>query len=221
MTIQLCAMSLVNDLRPLAGLKNPGYCWSGTEYGAHTRGQSIDYDGLIRHSSALQIILGHARSGFPGFKKLKQAFAELNRLCGLWPATESDDGNSSLAANQWRLMAKDVYTVKKSGDHTYDKLLQPLVDMIDLSIAFPPEKGSADKKQKRQSGSGDPIVELSDNDDDDFEVESDDDSFDLPSGDEDGDATTNPTCDASTCDAGVVKPSDGGEVMFVSASCRF
>lgn len=133
-TIQINALALAESWAPLAALKSPGFMWDGSSYAAARRGQAVDKTGLLAHMEPLKVLLDAAESGFPAHARLRDALRLLqvrHNIFGQGLAEGQIFKLASAASDRWRIMAKDVYLLKKQGGS--DTAFAPLTDLIVLN----------------------------------------------------------------------------------------
>ena len=122
---------LADHWAPLARLPDIGFNFDGTSYGSTTRG-SPDEIGLDRHVLALQSLLSLCPSGFPSQISLQATFEMLQDQGLLWGSEVRANKKISLAAEQWRIMAKHVYNLALAGHRAASPRVQSLVALIKL-----------------------------------------------------------------------------------------
>ena len=134
---------------PLAERKDPGFAWRGDHYPKSKRGLAIDKDALHAHSAALRPLLDLAHTGFPAHSKLRHALDTLHNKYDICGSAEQEVFRcSSIAADRWRIMCKDVYLLAKS--RCPDPITQDLASRIRLdgTTTCEPEAQSTDDDLK-------------------------------------------------------------------------
>ena len=129
--------SLVDGWKKLASLKSCGFAWDGSDYPNDRRGRVACIPSLIRHKEALGVLVHIAPSGFPSWSRLRQALESLAREFKIFDGQDAFR-LSMLAADRWRIMAKDIYNLARSG-YAEETNILPVVKKIQLD--FPDTAG--------------------------------------------------------------------------------
>ena len=115
-------------------LKNPGFTWDASSYARPSRNQSADLPGLREFALPLAALLKHARTGFPTHSSLRDVFVKCDEEFNIFESCKNARGRqdtASKAADIWRKMCRDVYSMAKAGVYPAD--LKDVVALIDLS----------------------------------------------------------------------------------------
>ncbi len=173
------AKSVVVDPEDLAtrweavlSLRQPGFDWSGKDYGRLDRGQRADVAGLVRHEAALSILLQEAPTGFPTHTSLRDTFVVCDAKWGIFGKHGCDKGRYQAArdaSDAWRKMCKDIYDYKKLG--IYPPELKALVDLVqthppDACLDLVPLQGAPTDAVQQKAATDAPLqfAEFSDSD---------------------------------------------------------
>ena len=111
-------VELYDGWKELARLRDPGFDWTGADYGPSKRGLAVDVDGISHHMAPLSVLLNVCKSGFPSQGRLKQTLEKLHRefmIVGDAVHGTQVDAISSTASDKWRILCKDVYRLKQSA----------------------------------------------------------------------------------------------------------
>ena len=124
---------LIKDWGELLNLRQPGFKWDGSS------GVDLDMRGRLAVNAApLMQILKHAPSGFPAHGDLANVFASLQASHGIVDESKKPMPKACTdAAETWRLLAKEVYKLKKNGEQC-----APIQDLID-SIVLPSSQSAS------------------------------------------------------------------------------
>ena len=117
---------------PLARLKDPGFGFDGAAYTASHR-SSPDVEGLAMHAEALQHLLREAPSAFPAHAAVVAIMLRLHSehsILGSGLESRFTSRAANLAAEQWRLMCKHVYTLEVTKAAVEDKKVTALIDLV-------------------------------------------------------------------------------------------
>ena len=124
---------LIKDWSELLNLRQPGFKWDGSS--------GVDLDMRARlavNAAPLMQILKHAPSGFPAHGDLANVFASLQASHGIVDESKKPMPKACTdAAETWRLLAKEVYKLKKNGEQC-----APIQDLID-SIVLPSSQSAS------------------------------------------------------------------------------
>ena len=123
---------IVHDLvaawSDLAALKQPGFAWAGTDYPAFKRGMAISRIGLCNHLLPLHALIDLCPGGFPCHAQLKWVLEFLHERHSIFGSGIEDLGKTAgLAADRWRIMAKDLIRLKFGNAKGCSP---PLADML-------------------------------------------------------------------------------------------
>eukprot|EP00974_Lingulodinium_polyedra_P098660 9562551-Lingulodinium_polyedra.AAC.1 len=138
LTVSFAARELTEQWSSLAAMKSPGFFWDGSGYAAKSRSQAADRVGLERHAAALEPLLRMAPTGFPAIGSVRAALMELHKAWTVFPDVLDKHlwKASAEAADNWRIMCKHVYNLKRAGASDFKAFprLKVLVDLIKLPV---------------------------------------------------------------------------------------
>ena len=145
------AADLAAALFPLAGLRATGFRWDGSDYTALGRNHVPHQASLSQHAEALAIICGFAPSGFPAHATLRNTLLLLqnkHNVLGDHPAHRLFR-EASVAAENWKIMCKHVYVIKKQNIEITHAALMGAVAKIRLPDKFPDTAPETPAKELR------------------------------------------------------------------------
>jgi hypothetical protein len=93
----------------LATLRSPGFSWDGTGY-MSSRSQAIDEESMLTYLEPMLKLLEVAPTGFPAHKSLLATFEALHSKHAILNCDSRFVLRvASMAADNWRVMAKHIY----------------------------------------------------------------------------------------------------------------
>ena len=150
---------LVDDLRPLAQQRIPGFAWSMRDYAKRKRSLGPDHSGLLKHRDLLVVVASHAPCAFPAQVQLRSALIVLDEELGIWHGTGSRELWAAEAADIIRVMMKHCRDIKMSSGSYLQAGLEPILAHIDVpelapssSSAPPPPPSSSRMLEAMDSG---------------------------------------------------------------------
>ena len=128
--------------QPFLDLRDAGFEWDGSQFCIKT----LSNESLAVYSQPLEGFLQVASSGFPSHLDLRNILAHLQSKYGIF----SQDKNVTMtacndAADAWRAMAKQLYTLKKSEVDVPS--LRHLIEIVQLP------KHQADQQETESNSS--------------------------------------------------------------------
>lgn len=129
-TCHFAKHDLVEKWSDLLNLRDAGFQWDGSSYQSN-KSSGINVEGLKLYERPLEGLLQVATSGFPAHLDLRCTFSHLQAKYGILSSDKvvtqqaCDD-----ATENWRLMAKMMYNLKKAG--TDVPSLRHLIEIIEL-----------------------------------------------------------------------------------------
>ena len=147
-TIHVSASELVSAWAPIAQARSKLCSWDGAFYSKPSRNLGPDHSGIENHHRPLKALLALAPSGFPSLVSVRSALLRLNEEFGVLGVGKAADpfGAADAAANVWRIMCSDLYSMKKDAVKCGSAIIQELLAMIHLPSASSEcvESGGAD-----------------------------------------------------------------------------
>ena len=111
-TFHFHSPKLVEDWKPLAELKEPGFKWDGTSYG-RGRQDTPNVTDLAKHTAALDALISMAPSGFPAHTDLRATFLALQETTPIMEGPDKYHFNIATdSADNWRVMCRHIYKLK-------------------------------------------------------------------------------------------------------------
>ena len=113
-------------------MRDPGFAWDGSDLSKCSRSGHIDGAGMMKYKAVLQGLLQVATSGFPSHADLRETLVRAHEKHNIFEqSSKSVKDVAAEAADRYRIMARDLYLVKKHGGSVPDAL-QPLLDLIEV-----------------------------------------------------------------------------------------
>ena len=125
-------------------LKDPGFSWTGGDYGKPTRAQGADREGLLLYKEALAQLLTLAPNGFPSHASLRGAIFSIDEefdVLGTGANGKSRFRAAAEATDVWRVMCGDAAKLKRSGSWPaeLDILMAALTQIAGSGSDFSPD----------------------------------------------------------------------------------